>query len=74
MPWTYKMGRMQPADAKGIDCDEPKCPRNGSRHDADYRVEATNAGGEVRRRNLCIAAAPAMAARVGHAFPPGLWK
>lgn len=74
MPWTYQMGRMQPADAAGLHCDEPNCPHRFEKHGAVYRVDATSQTGEIRRRNVCLIVAPAMAARIKHPFPPGLWS
>jgi hypothetical protein len=70
------MGRMTPADAIGRTCAEPRCPQAHPErsHAAVYRVDATSDTGEVRRRDLCMAAAPAAAARIQHPFPPGPWK
>ena len=69
------MGRMTPADADGRTCHEPGCHGGtyGS-HPAVYRAEATSDTGEVRRRDFCLAAAPVVAHRIAHPFPPGPWK
>lgn len=72
-PWTYRMGRMPVVDPDAH-CTEPRCPMAAHPHPPSYRVDAVNAEGVTRTRLVCTSAAAAMAERIGHAFPPGLWK